>query len=58
MIHKRDLHETLRVVNSILQVKLPLNFKESFFKYLNLGEQVADFSERSSQHFSSAVGAY
>ena len=23
MIHKRDLHETLRVVNSILQVKLP-----------------------------------
>ena len=29
-----------------------LNFKESFFNYLNLGEKVAEFSERSSQRFS------
>ena len=35
-----------------------INFKESFFNYLNLEEKVADFSERSSQRFSSAVGAY
>ena len=26
MIHKCDLHETLQVVNSILQVKLPYTF--------------------------------
>ena len=35
-----------------------LKFKESFFNYLKLGEKVADFSERSSRRFSSAVGAY
>ena len=35
-----------------------INFILSFFLYLNLGEKVADFSERSSQFFSSAVGAY
>ena len=28
---------------------LLLNFKESFFNYLNLGEKVADFSEQSSR---------
>ena len=42
----------------LLLIFLPLNFKESFFNYFNLREKVADFSERSSQHFSSAVGAY
>ena len=35
-----------------------LNFKESFFNYLNLGEKVADFSEQSSRRFWSAVSAY
>ena len=35
-----------------------LNFKESFFNYLNLGGKVADFSEQSSRRFSPAVGAY
>ena len=34
----------------------PFNFKESFFNYLNLGGKEADFSERSSRRFSSAVG--
>ena len=34
------------------------NFKESFFHYLNLGEKVADFSERSSRCFLSTDGAY
>ena len=37
---------------------LLLNFKESFFNYLNLGGKVADFSERSSRRFLLAVGAY
>ena len=31
---------------------LLLNFKESFFTFLNLGEKVADFSERSSRRLS------
>ena len=35
---------------------LLLNFKESFFNYLNLGEKVADFSERSSRRFSTLFG--
>ena len=34
------------------------DFKKPFFNYLNLGGIVADFSERSSRRFSSAVGAY
>ena len=33
MIHKRDLHETLRVVNSILQVKLPIMRRETEVKF-------------------------
>ena len=41
-----------------INFSLLLNFKESFLNYLNLGEKVADFSERSSRRFSSAVGAY
>ena len=32
--------------------------KKSSFNDFNLGQKVADFSERNSQHFSSAVGAY
>ena len=42
----------------LLLIFLPLNFKEYFFNYFNLREKVADFSERSSRRFSSAVGAY
>ena len=42
----------------LLLIFLPLNFKEYFFNYFNLREKVADFSEGSSRHFSSAVGAY
>ena len=42
------------IVNSILLH----NFKESFFHYLNLGEQLAIFSGRSSRRFSSTVSAY
>ena len=30
MIHKCDLHETLRVVNSILQVKLLLTTSDAY----------------------------
>ena len=37
---------------------LLLNFKESFFNCLKSGGKVADFPERSSRCFSSAVGAY
>ena len=37
---------------------LLLNFKESFFNYLNLGEKLADFSKRSSRRFSLVVGTY
>ena len=51
----QDWHnQLLNAINFILL----LNFKESFFNYLKLGGKVADFSERSSQRFSSAVGAY
>ena len=44
--------------NFTINFILLLNFKESFFSNFNLGEKVADFSERSSQRCSSAVGAY
>ena len=51
----QDWHnQLLNAINFILL----LNFKESFFNYLKLGGKVADFSERSSRRFSSAVGAY
>ena len=51
----QDWHnELLNTINFILLV----NFKESFFNYLKLEEKVANFSERSSRHFSSAIGAY
>ena len=51
----QDWHnQLLNMMNFILL----LNFKESFFNYLELGEKVANFSERSSQCFSSAVGTY
>ena len=51
----QDCHnQLLNTINFILL----LNFKESFFNYLNLGEKVANFSEQSSWRFSSAVGAY
>ena len=51
----QDWHnQLLNTINFILL----LNFKESFFNYLNLGEKVADFSERSSQCFSSVLGTY
>ena len=36
MIHKCDLRETLQVVNSILQVKLPITF-EDFVQLQNVG---------------------
>ena len=50
----QDWHnELLNTINFILLV----NFKESFFNYLKLREKVANFSERSSRHFSSAIGA-
>jgi len=32
--------------------------KQSSFNYFNSGQKVADFSERNSRRFSSAVGAY
>ena len=51
----QDWHNQL--LNTINFIFL-LNFKESFFNYLKLGGKVADFSERSSRHFSLAVGAY
>ena len=47
-------NQLLNTINFIL----PLNFKESFFNYLKLGEKIADFSERSSRRFPLAVGAY
>ena len=51
----QDWHnQLLNTINFILL----LNFEESFFNYLKLGGKVADFSERSSRRFSSAVGAY
>ena len=51
----QDWHnELLNTINFILLV----NFKESFFNYLKLEEKVVNFSERSSRHFSSAIGAY
>ena len=51
----QDWHnQLLNTINLILL----LNFKESFFKYLNLGGKVANFSEQSGRRFSSAVGAY
>ena len=51
----QDWHnQLLNTINFILL----LNFKESFFNYLKLEEKVVNFSERSSRHFSSAIGAY
>ena len=51
----QDWHnQLLKTINFILVLYL----KESFFNYLKLGGKVADFSERSSQRFSSAVGTY
>ena len=44
-------NQLLNTINFILL----LDFKESFFNYQKLGGKVADFSERSSRHFSSAV---
>ena len=51
----QDWHNQLfNTMNFILL----LNFKESSLNYLKLGVKIADFSERSSRRFSSAVGAY
>ena len=54
LTHQDWHNQLLNTINFILL----LNFKESFLYNLNLGEKVADFSERSSRRFSSAVGAY
>ena len=54
LIHQDWHNQLLNTINFILL----LNFKESFFNYLNLGGKVANSSEESSQRFWSAVGAY
>ena len=54
LTHQDWHNQLLNAINFILL----LNVKESFFNYLKLGGKVADFSERSSRRFSSAVGAY
>ena len=54
LIYQGWHNQLLNTMNFILL----LNFKESFFNYLKLGEKVADFSERSSRRFSLAVGTY